>query len=743
MKYSTNRTGKPSKYTLTYVNPAFRHIPGFSSAIEKKSLRELFGKNMTKLISTLNNVCMTGRPESVEMYFAEQNIHLQLSVSNPQPGYIGCIFHDISKSKHLELMLSEERNRIADVLEGTNAGNWHWNLQSDELIINERWAQIIGYSADELAPVTGEIWRKTTHPEDLEKAQKKLDDLFRGKTDYYDVEFRQKHKSGKWVWINSRGKVIEWTDNHEPLYVSGIHLDITSRKTAENAVRESKENLRVTLQSIGDAVIATNTAGRITWMNPVAEKLTEWSSDEAQGKHFESVFNVTNSQTRKKIENPVERVLKSGNPINLTGHTTLISRKGKEYRIADSGAPIRDTKDKIIGVVLVFRDVTNEYALQEQLRQAQKMEAIGQLAGGIAHDFNNMLQAILGYAEIAQGKLYHPDILRESMDQIIKAGTQAKIVTSQLLAFSRRQVLQMTVLDLNEVISDLNKIILRLIGEHIHLDIQTDSRIIAIKADRNQLGQILTNICVNARDAMPEGGTVTIKTSRVIFDKKYCEKNVWAKPGEYAVMSITDNGCGISEETAGQVFDPFFSTKEFGKGSGLGLSTVYGLVQQHNGIIRIKSELKKGTTVTVYLPHVERCGESARHSTPLEAEGIETILLAEDDEMVRELCTHMLKAGGYKVIKACDGEEALALFDKNKDNIDLALLDVVMPKMGGKMVYDQIRKTHPDMRFLFASGYSTGDLHTDFILDQGISLIQKPYEKADLLKKIREILDGA
>ena len=729
-------------YRFIYVNPAFKHIPGFpQDKVIGKNVWQIFPDNKEKLTQTLDKVYLSGNPATIELYSAKHDIFLSTSIFRSKSKQIGCIFRDISEKKRIESMLHAERDSLSNVLEGTNAGNWHWNVQSGELTVNERWATITGYTLEELLPVSLESWKKTTHPEDIPKAMDALDRLFRGKASYYDVEFRQRHKDGHWVWVNSRGKVIKWAEDGKPLLMSGIHLDITNRKLAEHALQESKENLRVTLNSIGDAVIATDISGCITQMNPVAETLTGWPSNEAKGKFLTSVFKIVNSQTRRDAPNPVERVLATGETVTLANHTLLIARDGSEHQTADSGAPIRSIKGEIIGVVLVFRDITSEYALQEQLRQAQKMEAVGQLAGGIAHDFNNLLQAILGYGEIALAKIKHQGTLHDSIEQIIKAGTQAKTMTSQLLAFSRRQVLQMVILDLNEVVNDLTKIILRLIGEHINLDIKTGNALSTVQADRSQLGQILTNLCVNARDAMPEGGTITIETSTVNLDQQYCENHIWAKPGKYVVLSVTDTGYGMSNEIIEHACDPFFSTKEVGKGSGLGLSTVYGLVQQHEGIIKIESEIGKGTTVNIYLLSVDDHVASPCKPESEIQQGTETILLAEDDAMVRDVCTGILEMGGYNVLAACNGEEALQLFNENKDRIDLTLLDVVMPKMGGKMVYDRIREIQPKMRFLFTSGYSMGDLHTNFILDQGISLIQKPYDSTDLLKKVRGILD--
>ena len=370
------------------------------------------------------------------------------------------------------------------------------------------------------------------------------------------------------------------------------------------------------------------------------------------------------------------------------------------------------------------------------------MEAVGQLAGGIAHDFNNLLQAILGYGDMAMEEAGADSAAGASVKEMLKAGDRARMLVSQLLGFSRRQVLDMRDLDLNEAIGDMLKMVRRTIGEHIDVNFHTGHRLGIVHADPGQVGQILMNLCVNARDAMPGGGTLTIETENVRVDEAYLESHPYAQPGRFVLLSVTDTGCGMDEETRGKVFEPFFTTKDVGQGTGLGLATVYGLVKQHKGCVHIYSEVGKGTAFKVYLPVVERSvqavGNKVKGTTP---GGTETILLAEDDEMVRSLTRAILERAGYTVLPAGDGEEALAVFEQHRDEIDLLLLDVMMPKLGGRATYDRIREKCPGVRALFASGYSMNAVHTDFVLDEGLALIQKPAQRDDLLRKVREVLE--
>jgi len=382
-------------------------------------------------------------------------------------------------------------------------------------------------------------------------------------------------------------------------------------------------------------------------------------------------------------------------------------------------------------------------ALELQLRQSEKMNAVGQLAGGVAHDFNNLLQAMMGYAEIAVQQLSETDRVRGDVEEVIKAAKRAADLVGQLLAFGRRQVLDLNIHDVDGIVDEFSKMVRRIIGEHIAFTFDSGAGKKKACVDRGQLEQIIMNLCVNGRDAMPDGGRLTIRTEIVELDESFCAENEWAEIGEYVVLSVTDTGVGMDENTTRRIFEPFFTTKKVGEGTGLGLSTVYGIVRQHKGMVHVVSTPGEGSTFEIFLPKTDAIPEEHQDQSKIEIRGgTETILFAEDDALVRNASTRILESMGYTVIVAENGEEAIAKIDDHRDIIQFALLDVVMPKKGGRIVWEHVRDSGLSVPILFTSGYSTNDVHTDFVLDRGMALIRKPYHRDDLLRRVRTMLDA-
>jgi CheY-like chemotaxis protein len=382
--------------------------------------------------------------------------------------------------------------------------------------------------------------------------------------------------------------------------------------------------------------------------------------------------------------------------------------------------------------------------LQEQLRQSQKMEAIGQLAGGVAHDFNNLLTVIHGYSELILNSLDDSSRLRQDVREIIHASEHASSLTRQLLAFSRKQVLQLKVLDLNAHVSNMDKMLRRMIGENIELMTLLAKDLGRIKADPGQIEQVILNLAVNARDAMLSGGKLTIETANIELDENYARSHIGVTPGRYVMLSVSDTGVGIAREVKERIFEPFFTTKEKGKGTGLGLSTVYGIIQQSGGNIWVYSEPGLGTTFKIYLPRIEEDTESLKPSavSTKSLQGSETILLVEDEEMVRKLACTILQKNGYKVLEAPNGEEALRIVQgQNGNPIHLMVTDVVMPGMSGRQLADRLERLRPEMKILYISGYTDNAIVHHGVLEKGIDYIQKPFTIEGLARKVREVLD--
>jgi PAS domain S-box-containing protein len=393
-------------------------------------------------------------------------------------------------------------------------------------------------------------------------------------------------------------------------------------------------------------------------------------------------------------------------------------------------------------LVLAY-DVTERGTLEEQFRQSQKMEAVGQLAGGMAHDFNNLLTVITGYSDLSLRRLDKDNPLRSNLEEIKKAGERAASLTRQLLAFSRKQVLQPKVLQLNAIVADIDKMLRRLIGEDIDALTLLEPSLGQVKADPGQIEQVILNLAVNARDAMPQGGKLTIETANVYLDDQYARGHTTIQPGRYVMLAVSDTGCGIDAETQARMFEPFFTTKEQGKGTGLGLSTVYGIVKQSGGHLWVYSEMGKGTTFKIYLPRVDEIIESdeARDTLAELLQGRETVLLTEDEEQVRQMIRMILEMSGYCVLEASDGEEALSIYKQHEGQIDLVMTDVVMPQMSGRELAQSLEVLHPGIKVLYMSGYTDDAIVRHGLLDQEIAFLQKPFTPDVLIRKVREVLD--
>ncbi len=519
--------------------------------------------------------------------------------------------------------------------------------------------------------------------------------------------------------------------------IAGIEVvrDTTGRRKTE----ETQARLAMAVEQAGEAVVITDQEATIQYVNPAFERITGYSREDVLGK------------------NP--RILKSGKQDALfyqqmwetltrgeiwSGHFVNLRKDESLYEEEATISPVRDSDGDIVSYVAVKRDVTHMLSLEKQVRTAQRMEAVGTLAGGIAHDFNNMLTVILGFGEMLRRRVANDSEAISDLEQILASAERAATLTRQLLTFSRRQVIDPANLDLNQAVTELEKLLRKVTREDIEIKTFPAEGPVMIRADRGQVEQVVMNLCLNARDAMPAGGRLVIETAVESLEEGDLTQYPYMKPGRYGVLSISDTGVGIDEKTRERIFEPFFTTKGPDKGTGLGLAVVYGIVKQHEGFIHVYSEPGKGTTFRVYFPKVDAPPDAKAVVSQGEIRrGSETILLAEDNESVRRIAEEMLISCGYRVLTAGDGEEALDIFRGNRTEVALAVLDVVMPKKGGKQVYDEMIAMNPGMKVLFLSGYSANVIHESFVLLPGLSFLQKPFSQEALARKVRDVLESA
>lgn len=509
----------------------------------------------------------------------------------------------------------------------------------------------------------------------------------------------------------------------------------------EKRLRENAQWLAATLGGIGDGVIATDERGRVRFMNSLAEQLTGWTQCDAIGRNVMDIFQVVEEKTRRPVPNPALGALEKGDNVSLPENTVLVTRAGSELPVDDNAAPIRDVNGKIAGAVLIFRDTTERRRLEEHLRQAQKMEAIGRLAGGIAHDFNNIMTVIIGFAELLQQNHLTVSDRTEFLKNIVIAGERAVSLTRQIMAFSRKQRLVSRVLNLNTVVREMELMVRRLIGSNIELVTELAPDLGQVSADPTQIGQVILNLAANARDAVTNAqpGRLVIATANA--ELKAARNLPEVVPGRYAMLSVSDTGSGMTEEVLAHAFEPFFTTKGVGQGTGLGLATVYGIVKQSGGHIDVTSNVGQGTTFRVYLPLIEESPTPIPLDLIPSAKGHETILLVEDEQMVRHMTRVILEQNGYTILEAADGLEAMRVAGGHPEAIHLLMTDMVMPYESGRQVAERLTAIRPGLRVLFMSGYTEDEVILEGVESGTTDFLHKPFSPAALTRKVREVLD--
>jgi len=777
--------------------------------------------------------------------------------------------NDVTERARLQRRLEENEQRLRLALEAVNDGVWDWHVPSGQVFFSPRYYTMLGYEPAGF-PATYEEWRARVHPDDLGAAEAAIRRVWSTPGAEYASEFRMLMLGGRWLWVLSRGKVVERNGAGEVVRMIGIHTDITARKEAEERLRRSQARLaeaqriahlgswevellypaewtrnplwwseevyrifgrapgqpeaslaafleavhpddragllaasrkaiaagnayqfehrilrpdgalRIvleqaeivrdpdgraqrlvgTVQDITDTrlaesefrqlatavqqaaedILITDPEGHIRYVNPAFERLTGYSRAEVMGRNPSL---LKSGKQGPAFYHDMWARLRAGQ----VWIGRLVNRRKDGQLIEEEGtiAPIHDPSGVLLGYVSVKHDVTERASLERQLRQAQKMEAVGQLAGGVAHDFNNLLQVIVGNLDLARDRLEPAHPVLEALGEIHRAAARAADLVRQLLAFSRVEVMRPTPVQLGGLVASLMKMIRRLIGEHIECSVQSEPGLPVVMADPGQIEQVIFNLCVNARDAMPRGGRLTLQTRLLTLDEVACRHQPGARPGRFVVLVVSDNGQGMSPEVREHIFEPFFTTKEVGKGTGLGLATVYGIVRQHQGFITVESEPGAGATFRIHLPAsaaVQTAAAPAPTVAPALPGGRETILVAEDEPMVRALTIRILERAGYRVVAAADGQEALRLFHLEPEAFDLALLDVVMPRAGGREAAQAIRILRPRLPILFATGYTReGDAAPVDPTPQS-DVLRKPFSSRELLERVRGALDS-
>jgi PAS domain S-box-containing protein len=511
-----------------------------------------------------------------------------------------------------------------------------------------------------------------------------------------------------------------------------------ARRRAERELRASEQRYRRIVETTNEGVWEIDAGSSIAFVNARMATLLQWSEDQILGR---PVLDFVHDESRRDFAARLE--LRAG---GSAGHTEMRLRKrdGSDLWVLLDLTSIVAASGEYQGALIMAVDVTARKRLEDQLLQAQKLEAVGRLAGGVAHDFNNLLSVILSYAAFSLDALDATHPIRADLEEVIKAGERAADLTHQLLAFSRRQVLEFKTLDLNQVLSGMQKMLRRLLREHIELRFIPAQALGKVRADPGQMEQVVMNLVVNAQDAMPNGGRITIETADAELDDSYAASHFGVEPGHYVMLTITDTGAGIDRETRTRIFEPFFTTKEKGKGTGLGLATVLGIVEQSRGHISVQSEPGVGTTFRIYLPRTEERLDSVIPPTPLPAtfRGDETILLVEDEDSIRAVLRTVLVRHGYTVLEAQNGGEAFLLSERYRSKIQLLITDLIMPRMSGRELAERLQPTRPKIKVLYVSGYTEDSAITEGVLGPGIAFLQKPIRPDAFLCKVRNVLDS-
>jgi PAS domain S-box-containing protein len=635
--------------------------------------------------------------------------------------------------KKVEEALRKNEKDLKEAQRLAQIGSWEWDATTDTITWSEEYYHIFGFDPTRQPPGYAEHLKAYT-PESATR----LDVSVKRNMQYgepYEIDLEIAGSEEPRRWITARSETVHDAQG-KITGLRGTVQDITERKRAEM----EQARLATVIEQTSETIVITDLNGTILYVNPAFEKITGYTRQEAMGQNPRI---LQSRQHTAAFYSAMWDTLKRGKVWH--GHFINKRKDGTLYEEDAIISPIRDTLGAVVSFVAIKRDVTREVQLELEVRQAQKMEAVGRLAGGVAHDFNNILQAILGFCEITLDDMGPQDMHRQGLIEIEKASRRAADLTRQLLAFSRRQLIVPAMLDLNTLIFNLKKMLCRLIGEDIQLNISLAPNLKFIKADAGQIEQVIMNLVVNARDAMPQGGQITISTTPVTFTTEDLSAASDGRPGEFISIAVTDSGTGMTNEVLAHIFEPFFTTKGPGKGTGLGLAVIHGIVKQHNGWIHVASQVGQGSTFTVYLPVCfspeQAASDTLDERTPPTKGYGERILVVEDEAEVRNLTARVLRKAGYEVAVAKNAHHAWQTFEQAQHPFDLIISDVVLPDQSGIELVEQLLGKAPHLDVLLCSGYTDERSHWNTIENRGFHFLQKPYPLAALLRSVRQILD--
>jgi len=637
--------------------------------------------------------------------------------------------------------LHESLDRFQYVFEAANAGK-SITLPTGEVNANRAFADFLGYGPDELK---GKRWQDLTPAEDIDVTEKAIAPLLAGDADAARFEKRYMHKSGECLWADVSVAMRRDADGI-PLYFMTTMVDITAKKRAEAALHASESRFRAMVENAPEPIYI-QTELRFAYLNPKAVDL--FGAADARALLGAPVMERFHPDFHEQVKGRIKTLNEDRRPVNDLLELKFLRMDNASVWVETTGQPIVYHGKN--GALVFVRDITSRKAaeqerkkLEAQLIQAQKMESVGRLAGGVAHDFNNMLSLIIGYAELALNRANPDGAMKDYLEEILDAATRSADITRQLLAFARQQAIRPKLIDLNKTVEGMLKMLRRLIGEDIDLCWQPGPGRMPVFMDPSQLDQLLANLCVNARDAIGGVGKLTIETGRVRFDAAYCADHTGFIPGDFTLLAVSDDGCGMDKETLDNIFEPFFTTKGVGEGTGLGLATVYGIVKQNSGFINVYSEPGKGATFKIYLPpHGKGEGPAkAPETAEIPAGRGEIVLIVEDEASILKLVQTVLERLGYHALTASTPGKAMALAEEHAGAIDLLITDVVMPEMNGRELAENLQAHYPDIKVLFMSGYTVNVVTHRGILEEGVHFIQKPISNRELAVKVREALES-